>query len=548
MLCGIFAALLGGCNAGHPSSQQLAHVDRLVHERVAANFNTQTLFETRKSGQPPAGELTLSEARDLALARNLSLVAGAENLSIAHAQLVQAGLIANPTIGQSSGFLFPLTSGAGPASLDFNIVQQLNSIFTQPARVSVARLQEVQANIDLASSAFGLAQQVDGKYQELIHLRRNLKLQMRVTALYERAVQAAEARQRVGIVTMPELNRARLAYEDARRQVRHYNSQYARAASELNWMMGFVTPPQWKLPDAAVDDVATVVQLPGSENVEKLAVNFRLDLLRAEFDQRISERNVELARIGLVPTMTVGGEFAGDYHGHWSGGPLFSITLPIFDPGLVSLELARAQKRLADKTYESLAGQVRQDVRTALSNWLIAAEDVTFFRDRIIPQQEENVKLMEISFRLGNDDLDALLNVYQSYVQQLGAFEDAVQAYHDAGVALQQAVGMTWPRVLEELKLPSTRPAATAAATPAVNAGGNPTTGASAPPAASLPATPATAAAPDAATAELNRLFQQFAPDGTTQPARDPAAAEWNRIFPPATLPATRPSTQGVQP
>lgn len=534
IVCAAAALALGGCHAGHPSEEQIKQVNNFVNDRMAVTWDARRLYQTETETTEPTGELTLQRATEIALARNLSLIASAENLSIAHAQLVQAGLIQNPTLGQSSGFIFPIGGVVPPASLDINISQELNSIFTQPARVSVAKLQEVQANIDMASSAFTLAQQVDGKYQEMIHIRRYLKLQLRITDLYARAVQAAEARQRVGVVTMPELNRARLAYEDARRQARHFSNQFARAAKEMNWLMGFTSSPSWRLPESVVDDVGTVPNLPAAEKVEKLGLEYRLDLLRAEFDRRIGDRNVELAKIGLIPNFSIGGEFPGDYHRNWSGGPFFSLTLPIFDPGLTNLELIKAQKRLADKTYDALKGQVRQDVQTAFSNWLIAAEDVNFFRDRIIPQQEQNVRLTEISFRLGNDDLDALLNVYQSYVQQLQAFEDAVQAYHDAGVALQQAVGMTWDKVLADagvhpaFKQPATTRAAIEPAT----------TQAAMEPNGAVPAPPGGVGAQDAATIELNRLFQKFAPDSATRPGTDPATVELNRIFQQSAAPA----------
>lgn len=470
----VVAAGLIGCNnnAGRPSADQIKQVNRLVRDRTAVNWDVGRLVNDDADRDPaaPTGKLTLQAATERALTHNLALIASGENLSIAHAQLVEAGLIANPTVGQSSGLLFPFASHAYP-SVDVNITMMLNSIFTQPTRVSIAQMQELQANIDMASQAYLLAQQVDGKYQEMIQLLRRRRLGERITDLYARAVRAAEARRKVGIITTPELNRARLSYQDAVRQVRHLTLQYARAAREMNWLMGYPAEPQWRLPASVVEDVGTVPVPPDMSRLERLARQYRLDLLRADFDRRLGERGLQMARLGMVPQITVGGEFARDNQKNWSGGPwIVGVTLPIFDPGLVALALAEAQNRKAQKTYASLNGQVGQDVRTAFDNWRIAADDVNFFREGLIPQQEENVRLMETSFRLGNDDLDTLLNVYQNYVSQLQSFEDAIQAYHDSGVALQQAVGLTWDRILAEsgvlgaVKQPATMRAAIAPA------------------------------------------------------------------------------------
>ncbi len=442
-------ALIPGCNAGHPSSEQVNRVNSMVDQRMTVDWNVRSLFEEYPAVSEPAGYLTLQQAIDLSLKHNLSLIASGENLSIAHAQLVQAGLIQNPTLGQSSGFLYPISPHEGLPSMDGNISQVLNSIFTQPARVSVAQVQELQANIDMASQAYSLAQQVDGKYQEMVHLVRGRRLLVRIQDLYQRAVQAAEARQKVGIIPTPELNRARLNLSDASRQVLHLTTQYQRAAREMNWLMGFSTPPRWTLPDRATDEVRAAPIIPEVDQLEVLGTRYRLDLLRADLDNKIGEHQVALAKVGIVPEVTLGFEISRDGQHNLVGGPYVpSLTLPIFDPGLVAVELVKAQLRKAQKTFNALQGQVHQDVRTAYDNWKIAADDLQFYRDHLIPQQEENVRLMELSFRLGNDDLDTLLNVYQSYVSQLQSYEDALQAYHDSTTALQQAVGLAWDRIL----------------------------------------------------------------------------------------------------
>jgi cobalt-zinc-cadmium efflux system outer membrane protein len=465
LLAGVLA-LISGCHAGHPSPEQVKQVNALVDDRMRVDWDVRRLLDQRSPPVEPAGDLSLQQATELALQHNWSLEASSENLSIAHAQLVQAGLIQNPTLGQSSGFIFPISPHEGLPSMDGNITQVLNSIFTQPARVSVAQVQEVQANIDMATSAYTLAQQVDDKYQEMVHLARARKLLIQIQELYEKAKNAAEARQKVGIISTPELNRARLSYADAVRQVQHVTTQFRRAAREMNWLMGYSDQPHWTLPPQAVADSTQIPVVPQMDQLEQLGLKYRLDLLRADLDNRIGEHQLKLAKLGIIPEITLGVEIARDGQKNLSGGPYIpSITLPIFDPGLVAVELAKAQLRKAQKTYTALEGQVRQDVRTAYDNWKIAADDIQFYRQHLIPQQQENVRLMDLSFRLGNDDLDTLLNVYQNYVSQLQAYEDALQAYHDSTVALQQAVGLTWEKILADDKQTASNPMATTRAT-----------------------------------------------------------------------------------
>ena len=468
---GICLWTLCGCQSITPTAAQVKQVDELVSSRAGTRFDVGPLLSGAEEIPPPTGDLTLEEATDRALRKNLSLVAAAENLTIAHGQLMQAGLIQNPTLGQTSATLWPLQPAAGAISFDVLISQTINSIITQPARVSVAKVQETQANIDLATQAFTLTQQVDSKYQEMIHLRRAHGgcSPADHRPLCPRAVRAAKARSRVGIIPTPELNRARLNFEDSRRQVQHLTTQYARAAQEMNWLMGYSSPPQWRLPSAAVEELGPELMLPEPEDLGSLALKYRLDLLRAKLDRHVASHNLELAKLGLIPQTTLGFDYARDSSRNTRlSVRSFSSPLPIFDPGVVALQVAQAQVRKADKTYAALEGQVRQDVRTAAAaNWRIADDDISFYRQRLIPQQEQNVSLMETSFRLGNDDLDTLLNVYQNYVQQLQSLMKT-RCRHTMMPAwrLQQAVGLAWTRILiRGASRPATQPAATQATT-----------------------------------------------------------------------------------
>lgn len=437
-----------GCEPSRPQPSHIAEMNQLVVARTGeASFEVGGLLQDDpwQETAPPSGILTLEEAVRRALAHNSALAAAAESLTIARAQVAQASLIQNPTLAQSSGLLFPFYSHALP-TFDINISQTLNSILTQPSRVRVARLQELQAQIDLATQAFTLLQSATSKYQELTHILRSQRIAQEIVRNYKWAVDAAEARRQVGLITLPELNRARVNYLDAVRQVHHLQTQYARAAQEMNWLMGYTSPPQWTVPADALRPPPQLPPAPPLSVLQSLGRAYRLDLGRAQFDRQLGDFGVNLARVGLFPQLSVGGEFAHQSH-RWVGGPFFSLQLPIFDPGLVALELAQDNQRKAYKSYRALEGQVSQDVQAAVANYQIAEDDLNFFRTQLIPQQRQSVQLMRDSFRLGNDDLDALLNALHDYVNVLQNFEDATTAYQSSSTAVQSAVGLTWAQM-----------------------------------------------------------------------------------------------------
>ena len=465
----LVAVALAGCHAStHPDVAHLNEVNRLVRDRTTSTIDALALLATNpRIEQPsPVGTLTLRDAVDRTLMHNLSLVASAENLSIAQVQLAQAGLFQNPNIGQTGAFYFPLSAQSAAVAFDVAISQTLNTFFTRPYKVAAAKAQRFQAGIDIAAQAFDLAQQAAGKYGEMAHLLRNRKLAVKIASSYRRAWNAAEARAKVGMIPKPDVNRARLHYEDTQRQIRHLDTQFQRATREMNWLMGISSIPQWQLPMEIAEPPQNLIGIPDSSELETLGHRHRMDFLRADFDRNIAETNIKLAKLGMIPQTTIGVDAARDSSRKWTGGPSFNIELPIFDTGKVVLALAESQWRLADKTYVALRGQVSQDVRTATDNVRISEEDVRFYRDQQIPQEEDNVRLSELSFRLGNSDLDDLLNTLREYVSTLQAYEDAIDGYQQNIIALERAVGMVLQRMTEQAAregfpatLPVTQPA-----------------------------------------------------------------------------------------
>lgn len=278
----------------------------------------------------------------------------------------------------------------------------------------------------------------------------------------------------MGLVTRADFNRAVIAYEDTLRQAHHYDTQYEGAARQMNWLMGVQSAPRWQLPLSVSDSPKIMAALPDEQRLQELAGQYRLDLLRATYDRKIAMATVKLARLGFIPQTTLGYDAARDGNKNWVGGPSFDTVLPIFDPGIVAVWLAKYQQEQTERTYVTLQGQVKQDVLSGLNALQIAAEDVAFYRNVTIPQEEENVKLAQLSFKLGNSQFDDLLNSIREYVGALQNYEDAIQAYQQAIIGLETAVGLSFDLIERETAGNASKPTSSAAL-PSINPTGTTT-------------------------------------------------------------------------
>jgi len=88
------------------------------------------------------------DAVEVALLRNQGLVAQYEQLGIAQADLVQAGLLTNPSFGARVRF----PSGSGSIDTEFSLAQDFLDLLTVPLRkkVAAAQLEATKARVGQA--------------------------------------------------------------------------------------------------------------------------------------------------------------------------------------------------------------------------------------------------------------------------------------------------------------------------------------------------------------------------------------------------------------
>ncbi len=91
-----------------------------------------------------AGGITAQEAVQLCLLNNPKLQAAFLNVGVARAEVVQAGLFSNPTLGFSPRF----PDGGGPTSFEASLAQNIAELWQIPARTRTAEQSLEQALLD----------------------------------------------------------------------------------------------------------------------------------------------------------------------------------------------------------------------------------------------------------------------------------------------------------------------------------------------------------------------------------------------------------------
>ena len=134
--------VLTGCasvpkEAGFPDVQNIIEqrIGRWVHWNQGTSEDAAVVDAVRSMLQQ---ELTIDEAVQIALLNNRSLQATYEELGIAQADLVQAGLLRNPLFGASFRFPDKTVGGHRSTNTEFSVVQDFLDLLVRPLRKKVA--------------------------------------------------------------------------------------------------------------------------------------------------------------------------------------------------------------------------------------------------------------------------------------------------------------------------------------------------------------------------------------------------------------------------
>lgn len=111
-------------------------------------------------------ELTAASATQIALLNNRDLQATFEELGIAQADLVQAGLFKNPTLGFSFNYL-KNTGGNTAQGLEFEIAQDFLNFILMPLRKRAAKEELEKMKMRVADEALHLAAETQEAFYTL---------------------------------------------------------------------------------------------------------------------------------------------------------------------------------------------------------------------------------------------------------------------------------------------------------------------------------------------------------------------------------------------
>ena len=366
----LLAVQSSGCQRYHARPLTTAAVDSALRTPVWKTLRKRAAHFARIASGTlklrPRRGLLPSEAAIIAILVNPDLRAMRDMRGEASAQLMQAGILPNPQLSESTDFVTggfrTNTFTAYGLSLNWN----LTSLIDRQARMAAARYHRGQIDLEIAWREWEIAMAARlAVYNLAVAMQQKHQAVLAAAELakgYAVARQAYHAR----LTTVLEYNAARAASRQASDLILKLNQTMTLRTLALARIMG--VPPQTPISISRHLKLPSHVSLPPQMVLMKDMERYRPDLLALQLGYKSQEQRLRAAILRQFPNISIGFQQASDNTNVHTTGFGVTVDLPIFDRNQGNIAIQKATRRVLFDAYTARVFNGRSDVAIAVAN------------------------------------------------------------------------------------------------------------------------------------------------------------------------------------
>lgn len=434
--------LCAGC-AGFEKSRGHDEVATLVQERSGQSTGW-------KDGTPETKELdaridallrdglTRARATQLALLNNPKLQQTYESLGVSQADLLQAGMLSNPSIGAAVGI--PIRGSENFVQVELSLVQNVLDLFLLPARKDLAAQQFALDTLRVAHEALGTVAETADAFVAAQAAHQRVMLRQRLVEGAEAAAELAQKQREAGNLSELRLAGEQAALEEARLALSDAELEEVEAREAVNRLLGLSgARTKWTLVEELPEVPATD---PALGNLERVAVDRRLDLVALRKQESLMSSALSLAKASaLFGTIEVGVHGKQEASGTRLVGPSLVLELPLFDQRGAMIARLESAQRQVERQSAGAALDARSEVRVARARLVHARDKVERMKATLLPLRARLVELSQQHYNGMFIGAYELLHVKAEQVEAVNGYLDAVTTYWQSRAALERASG-----------------------------------------------------------------------------------------------------------
>ena len=330
------------------------------------------LLAGKMCAQQVAGTLTLKEAEQRFLERNLSLIAERYNIDMAQAQVLQAKLFENPVISLEQNVYNRLNGKYFDFGKEGEAVVEIEQVIHLAGqRNKQVRLEKI--NKEIAEYQFEevmrtLRQELNEKFVEVYFLSKSI-------AIYEKEVNSLQVllggmkiQQEKGNISLMKISRLESMLFSLKKEKNERESDLLTTRGELNLLLNLPEDTQVQLSlDEEVLQQLDLSQLSFADL--KAIINERPDQKIARSTVNASRANLKLQKSMAFPEFSVKGNYdrVGNFiNDYFAIG--VSLSVPIFNRNQGNIKAARFSIQQAGVQQEYAANRADMELFTAYTS------------------------------------------------------------------------------------------------------------------------------------------------------------------------------------
>jgi outer membrane protein TolC len=382
--------------------------------------------------------LSPNEAAIMAVLRNPELRAVRDKHGIANAQLLQAGLLPNPTLSYNFAALTGGLDQGKVTGFGLGLAWEITSLITQSNRITAATAEQQAVDLQIAWQEWQIAQAAKTAVYKLIAYTKQqglleemaLRLQSNCTLM-----QQASAK---GLVTELEFVAASTAQNGLDLRLQALRLQKNQQQQRLNRALGLKPDESIKLEQNLV--LTDELIAPTYGKLTNGLTNRRLDLVALQQAYKNQDEQVHISVLQQFPKISIGFTQTKNNSNYYTAGAGVSVTLPIFDQNQAQISLAEATRQQLFDEYTNRVFQSNADIAELLITITSLNQQIQSL-NLAIPDLENLVNTYKQAIEVGQADVLTYYSAWNSLTDKNIELISLQLQLAEARIALEIASG-----------------------------------------------------------------------------------------------------------
>jgi cobalt-zinc-cadmium efflux system outer membrane protein len=389
----------------------------------------------------------MQQAVEVSLQNNGDIKSFREEKGIRDAGKVRAGLLPNPTL-ELEGDTGALTGSSAENSLSVGVSQEFFLGGKRQKRLAIADQELEIYRWQLADRERLLREEVKTAFYAVILTEQRIVLTDRAITLNRQLLDVAKERLAAGDIPELEMNLVKVELARGEGAKVDVEKTLNQNQAKLRTLMGLSPGESPSIAGAFAAEIAMTESLA---DLKQLAIGKRPDLKALEAEKSRGESYIILAQSEGTPNITAGLALRRDTTameingienkdtGYTIGFKL-SMPIPVFDRNQAGVHEARARRSSAESRLTAATRNAEREVETAYASFQNAEKILSLYKSNIIPQLEENLKLTQEAYRLGEVGILAVIQEQKKFFEVSDGYLAALHDQQAALVKLESAV------------------------------------------------------------------------------------------------------------